>query len=214
MKYKLNRTSKQVEIVYAVWELILFLFIDMSIIIFVDFMLVIPFTDLIYSLVETIDDTIELTTENIYTIYKSVLVIEFLIVLAINIKRRFLYCQMRYKGVYIYNNNFTKFGYGKFYKLNATIPYSEIETCYKARAVDCPPTYRYQYYYLFTYLSKKINKDTSYGYIPPILYGDYDSECVILQLHNKKIVPLPIEDCDGFIEEFERWCSITNNAKK
>lgn len=214
MKYKFNYENKFHSIVQFAYMYYFFIILDITITAIIDAIMFIPFTVFTGEIYMYLESVPEVPKEYTYSLCKIVLVLELLFIVIVEFKRRITFCQLKGNGVLIYNNCFQKFGYGSFVKRCATVPYNQIELCYKAIPTGCPKTYRYQYYYPLSSLKKKIAKDTSYRYIPPIAHGAYDSECVILQLHNKKIVPLPIDDCDGFIEEFKRWCAITNNSKK
>lgn len=135
--------------------------------------------------------------------------VEFVIILIVEIKRRFIYCEFREKGIYVYNNNGVKFGYGNIFKKNAIIPYDEINACYISTGEFVTKSYSALSY--FKRFKNRLLHESKYDYIPAIAYGDFENDCIILELENKKGVVLPIENCEQFIAEYE---SITKQSDK
>lgn len=136
-------------------------------------------------------------------------VIELFIIVVIECIRRNTYVSIDYNGVYVYNNNSVKFGMKQFYKRSATIPFSKITCCYVSVPNNVPRNYRYQYFSAFRNIGRSINSylgnTNNPYYIPAVSRGRYDKECVLLELINGKTVVLPIDECDEFVERFNKY---------
>lgn len=204
MKYRFVYPSNSIKIAdsFIAWVQTVFydfcITVIINILIFLPTLLIIEYT---YVIVMNAD---EVPVSFIKTSYSVIFIIEILFIAFIEIKRRFTYCELKSYGLYIYNNNGMKFGYGNWYKRNATIPYSQIELCYISKADFVPKNYWKQIWFIsmFRYLNRKINKSSTYDYIPAIANGNYKSNCIIIELKNKKAVVLPIDDCDDFLSKY------------
>lgn len=40
---------------------------------------------------------------------------------------------------------------------------------------------------------------------PAIAGGRYDKECILLELNNKRIIVIPIDECEEFLELFNKY---------
>lgn len=198
--YKFKYSSKLREKYNFITLFIALVLIDIGILIVVDFLLFFPIFYIIGLLHELITGIVECPDRVLYSAWISILVIELIIIIIVEIKRRFTYCQIREKGIYIYNNNFAKFGCGSIFKRNATIRYSKIENCYIAIADFVPKNYSWMS--LFKRIHRRILKSEQYDYIPAIADGDFENECIILELKNGKAVVMPIENCEQFLKDY------------
>lgn len=142
-------------------------------------------------------------------LFKLTIIIEVIFIIFIEIKRRSPYVKITPKGVLIYNSNGVHFGLRQYYRLNAVAPYDRIVSCKIGIPVDCPPNYRYQRYntlfMIKRYFDLKHGKDVSYMKEPAIAGGRYDEECILLELDNKRIIVIPIDECSEFLEQFNKY---------
>ena len=110
---------------------------------------------------------------------------------------------------FIHHGNFVHFGLRQTFRMNVNVPYDRIVNCKKGVPVDCPPNYRYTYYSqlrtIKRYVDLKSGKDIPYMTEPAIAGGRYNEECILLELDNKRIIVIPIDECDAFLELFDQY---------
>jgi|GEM_PF-1604943 len=124
-------------------------------------------------------------------------------------KASIYYVELTPKGVFIHHGNFVHFGLRQTFRMNVNVPYDRIVNCKKGVPVDCPPNYRYTYYSqlrtIKRYVDLKSGKDIPYMTEPAIAGGRYNEECILLELDNKRIIVIPIDECDAFLELFDQY---------
>jgi len=75
--------------------------------------------------------------------------------------------------------------------------------------VDCPNNYTYKKYNRFgtneVYFDYRRKVGVTKTKEPAISGGRYDEECVLLELDNKRIIVIPIDECDSFLKLFDQY---------
>lgn len=124
-------------------------------------------------------------------------------------KTSIYYVKITSKGIYLHHGNFVHYGLHQFPTINTTIPFKNIISCKIGIPVDCPPNFRYSYYnhisMIKRYFDIKRGKEVEYMKEPAIAGGRYDEECILLELDNKRIVVIPIDECEEFLELFNQY---------
>lgn len=124
-------------------------------------------------------------------------------------KTSIYYVELTPKGIFIHHGNFSHYGLRQFFRINVNISYARIVNCKIGIPVDCPPNFRYTYYnqlkMIKKYFDLKQGKEVEYMKEPAIAGGRYDEECILLELDNKRIVVIPIDECNEFLELFNQY---------
>lgn len=199
MYYKFTFPNKFTKYFSLIKTFIALFIIDCGVTLLVDILLFLPVlyvTEELYVLIMNVD---EVPSSYLYFCFIGIVLLELVVIIATEIKRRFVYCKFEPKGIYIYNNNFARFGYGKPFKMNVTIPYNKINSCYIANGNFVQKDYRY---WIYNKIKKAFNRD-EYDYMPVIACGDYNNDCIILELKNRNGIVIPIEDCQQFLDEYK-----------
>lgn len=119
------------------------------------------------------------------------------------------YVKIGPNGILIHNCNFIHFGLGQHYRINITVEFKHIVNCKIEIPVDCPKNYSYLMY------SKCGDNKAYYDYRkkvgvmktkePAIAGGRFDEECILLELDNKRIIVIPIDECAEFLDLFNQY---------
>lgn len=124
-------------------------------------------------------------------------------------KTSIYYVKITPKGVYLHHGNFVHYGLHQFPTINTTIPFKNILSCKIGIPVNCPRNFRYTYYNQFymikRYIDLKRGREVEYMKEPAIPGGRYDKECILLELDNKRIIVIPIDECEEFLELFNKY---------
>jgi len=119
------------------------------------------------------------------------------------------YVKIDYRGVKISNYSFLHYGLRQPFRMNVIIPFDRIVGCTSSIPVDCPPNFRYAHYNGREMIARRRNlkrgKDINYIREPALAGGRYDKECVLLELDNKRIIVIPIDECDEFVELLDKY---------
>lgn len=205
MKFKFQYSSKAKEVYSKINLFIGWLIIDIAFTLIIDIILFIPITLIIDKIYTLFTNKIEVPATFSTPILIILGIIELLVIIVIECKRRNVYVKLDSCGVYIYNNNFAKFQSNQWYKLNATLNFCDIADCYSMVPSNVPKNYLYQYLEPIRMTSRRLGLSNAPYYVPAIASGRYDKECVLLELKNSKTVVLPIDNCDKFIELFNKY---------
>lgn len=174
-------------------------------------LLLIAAIDLLFILVFTLfaAEYLPVTEQNIYDCACFVFVIEIFISVFIALKCNKRYVKIGSHGVLIHNSNTEHFGLGQRNRLNVIVPYERVVRCYIEIPVDCPDNYKYKKYNRFganeNYFDYKRKVGVMKTKEPAIAGGRYNEECILLELDNKRIVVIPIDECDAFLELFDQY---------
>lgn len=186
---------------YSLVDSLIALLIDISLFFFI----LLGFGKIYYA----VTGVVEVPSDVSKSILASLVIIELIIIIIIECKRRNTYVSIDYRGVYVYNNNGMKFGVGQWYRRNAVIPFGKIVKCYSEVPKNVPKNYRYQYFAVFKHFARDFNqiigKENSPYYLPAVSRGRFDEECVILELTTGKSVVLPIDECKQFVDLYNQY---------
>lgn len=154
-------------------------------------------------------ESTDFSNEILSAVLKLILLAEAVIIFVLSFKRINPYIKILPKGIFIYNNNFQHFGLCQFHRINITIPYCKIVKCTKEIPIDCPINYNYKAYNYFIenkqYQEYKRRRGSVRIKEPAIAGGRYDEECILLELDNKRIIVIPIDECAEFLDLFNQY---------
>lgn len=152
---------------------------------------------------------LSITEQGIYDFAGLVLVIEFFISIFVALKCNKRYVTISPQGVFIHNSNTEHFGLGQRNRLNVIVPFECIADCFIEIPADCPQNYKYKKYNRFGSNGIYFDYRRKVGVVktkePAISGGRYDEECILLELDNKRIVVIPIDECHEFLELFNQY---------
>lgn len=201
MKYKLQYRSALVKAYHSFLFYLCFALIDLLVIVVINVLFMVS--------AFWVAGYIAITEQNIYDCAYFILVIEIFISVLIALKSNKRYVKIDSKGVLIHNSNTEHFGLGQRNRLNVIVPFERVVGCYIEIPVDCPDNYKYKKYnkfganeIYFDYIRKVGVMKTKE---PAIAGGRYDKECVLLELDNKRIIVIPIDECEEFLELFNQY---------
>lgn len=146
-------------------------------------------------------------------LFRNALYIIAIVALVVDIvtiwKTSIYYVEIKSKGIYLHHGNFVHYGLRQFPTINTIVPFKNIVSYKIGIPVDCPPNFRYTYYnhiYLLKrYFDMKRGKEVEYMKEPALAGGRYDEECVLLELDNKRIIVIPIDECEEFVELLDKY---------
>ena len=201
MKYKLQYRSALVKAYHSFLFYLCFALIDLPAIVVINLLLMVcAFSAARY---------IAIAEQNIFTGAYFVFAIEVFISVLIAIKCNKRYVKIDSQGVLIHNSNTEHFGLRQCSRLNVIVPFNRIVHCYKEIPVDCPNNYRYKKYNKFgandVYFDYKRKVGVTKTKEPAISGGRYSEECVLLELDNKRIIVIPIDECEEFVELLDKY---------
>ncbi len=202
MKFKFQYSSKAKEIYSKINLFIGWIIIDIAFTLIINIILFIPVTLIIDKIYTLFTNKIEVPATFSTPILIVLGIIELIVIIFVECKRRDVYVELNCNGVYIHNNNGMRFQPKQWYKLNASISFYDIVDCYSMTPKNVPKNYLYQYIAPVKNISRHLGLSNNPYYIPAIASGRYSDECVLLELKNGKTIVLPINDCDKFIELF------------
>lgn len=205
MNFKFQYSSKAKEVYSKINLFIGWLIIDIAFTLIIDIILFIPITVIIDKIYTLFTNKIEVPSSFSTPALIILGIIELMVIIVIECKRRNVYVRLYPYGVYICNNNFARFQSNQWYKLNATISFCDIVDCYSMIPSNVPKNYLYQYLEPIKMTSRRFGFSNAPYYVPAIASGRYDEECVLLELKNGKTIVLPIDQCDEFIELFNKY---------
>lgn len=140
---------------------------------------------------------------------KTFLAVEIIVLIIFYTKNSQYYVKIDYRGVKISNYSFLHYGLRQPFRINVIIPFDRIVGCTSSIPVDCPPNFRYAYYNGREMIERRRNlkrgKDVNYIREPALAGGRYDEECVLLELDNKRIIVIPIDECEEFVELLDKY---------
>lgn len=201
MKYKLQYRSALVKAYHSFLFYLCFALIDLLVIVVINVLFMVS--------AFWVAGYIAITEQNIYDCAYFILVIEIFISVLIALKSNKRYVKIDSKGVLIHNSNTEHFGLGQRNRLNVIVPFERVVGCYIEIPVDCPDNYKYKKYnkfganeIYFDYIRKVGVMKTKE---PAIAGGRYDKECILLELDNKRIIVIPIDECEEFLELFNKY---------
>lgn len=212
MKFKLQFSSKGREIYSKINLFFGFFIIDFVFTLIFNMIFFIPVTliiDEVYFILHAGET--EVPEAFSVPILIALAIIELIVIIIAECKKRNVYVRLDYRGVYICNYNLMRFQSNQWYKLNATLKFYDIENCYTMIPIDVPKNYLYQYFEPFRMTSRHLGLSHKPYYVPAIASGRYDEECVLLELKNGKTVVLPIDDCDEFVSLFYEYADKYNS---
>lgn len=202
MKYKLQYKSALVKAYHSLLFYLCFAVIALLPIILINLLFVIVF-DLFA------EEYLHITEQNIYDCACFVLVIEIFISVLIALKYNKRYVKIDSKGVLIHNSNTEHFGLGQRNRLNVIVPFERVVCCYIEIPVDCPDNYKYKKYNRFganeIYFDYRRKVGVMKTKESAIAGGRYNEQCVLLELDNKRIIVIPIDECEEFLELFNKY---------
>lgn len=211
MKYKLKYKSARAKAYHSFLFYLCFSAIALLPIIVIDLLFVIMFA--IFAA-----EHLPITEQNIYDYAYFILVIEIFISVLIALKSNKRYVKMDSKGVLIHNSNTEHFGLGQCNRLNVIVPFERVVGCYIEIPVDCPDNYKYKKYNKFGANEIYFDYIRKVGVMkakePAISGGRYDKECILLELDNKHIIVIPIDECEEFLELFNQYIEKYKELKK
>lgn len=210
MKYKLQYRSALVKAYHSFLFYLCFALIDLLVIVVINVLFMVS--------AFWVAGYIAITEQNIYDCAYFILVIEIFISVLIALKSNKRYVKMDSKGVLIHNSNTEHFGLGQRNRLNVIVPFERVVGCYIEIPVDCPDNYKYKKYnkfganeIYFDYIRKVGVMKTKE---PAIAGGRYDKKCILLELDNKRIIVIPIDECEEFLELFNQYIEKYKELKK
>lgn len=157
----------------------------------------------------TVGKGFPLPEQTVYDISHIFLAVEIIVAVVAQFKMSRCYVKVNPNGVFLHNANYVHFGLSRSMRLNTRIPFGRIVSCRAAVPLDCPEDYDYMNH-------KRLFKDNRYkDYIrkagvvhteePAISGGRYDDRCALLELDTKRIIVIPIDECDMFTESVNRY---------
>lgn len=201
MEYKLQYRSALVKGYHSFLFYLCFAGIDLLAIVIINLLL------MVFAFFVT--GYIAITEQNIYNVAYFVFVIEIFISVLIAFKCNKRYVKIDSQGVLIHNSNTEHYGLRQHNRLNVIVPFDRIVRCYKGIPVDCPDNYMYKKYnrlganeVYFDYRRKVGVMKTKE---PAISGGRFNEECILLELDNKRIIVIPIDECDSFLKLFDQY---------
>lgn len=201
MEYKLQYRSALVKAYHSFLFYLCFAGIDLLAIVIINLLL------MVFAFCVT--GYIAITAQNIYNVAYFVFVIEIFISVLIAFKCNKRYVKIDSQGVLIHNSNTEHYGLRQRNRLNVIVPFNRIVRCYKEIPVDCPNNYTYKKYNRFganeVYFDYRRKVGVTKTKEPSISGGRYDEECVLLELDNKRIIVIPIDECDSFLKLFDQY---------
>lgn len=168
---------------------------------------------LVVTIVAILSDTISLYYFSIF-----VFVLGFLLALFIALYSNKRYIKISSKGILIHNGNTIHFGLRQQFRFNTMVSFDRIKKCYIEIPIDCPKTYSYL-------INKKFGgNDEYFDYIrkagviktkePALAGGRYDEKCILLELDNKRIIVITIDECEKFLELFNQYIEKYNELRR
>lgn len=202
MKFKLRYSSVLKEFFYA-----LFIFIITAP--FMAAAVFIIYLFFVFAFGLTVGKVFQLPEQTVYDISHIFLAVEIIAAVAAQFKMSRCYVKVNHNGVFLHNANYVHFGLSQSIRLNTRIPFGRIVSCRSAVPLDCPEDYDYMN-------NKRLFKDNRYkDYIrkagvvnteePAIPGGRYDDRCALLELDTKRIIVIPLDECDIFTETVIRY---------
>lgn len=215
MKYKLHYKNTYQTIHMGIISYIGSLSIDVLVTLAVDIIAIFSIYFVLYAINKGVDN-IDITIEQFLQALKVTSIAEAIIILLVNIKKQFIYCEFRHNGLFLYTNNDLATGYRRKFSRNSLIPYSEIVSVKKTVNHNVPETYSagYRFNSALLFVKRKMNIEAENQIVPAIAFGDFSGECIAVELKNHKTLYLPIRECDKFIEEYKKLKNIIDESAK
>ncbi len=202
MKYKLKYKSALAKIYHSLLFYLCFAVIALLLFLVIDLLFLIVFS--LFAV-----KYLPVTEQGIYDFARLVLVIETFISVLIALKLNKRYVKIGSQGVLIHNSNTEHFGLGQRNRLNVIVPFEHIVCCYIEIPFDCPDNYKYKKYNRFganeIYFDYRRKVGVMKTKEPAISGGRYDEENILLELDNKRIIVIPIDECKEFLELLDRY---------
>lgn len=149
---------------------------------------------------------------------KFVFILEILTALFIALCSNKRYIKISSKGILIHNGNTIHFGLRQQFRFNTMVSFDRIKKCYIEIPIDCPKTYSYLIYKKFGGNDEYFDYIRKAGIIktkePALADGRYDEKCILLELDNKRIIVIPIDECEKFLELFNQYIEKYNELQK
>lgn len=168
---------------------------------------------LVVIIVAVLSDAISLYYFSIF-----IFVLEFLLALFIALYSNKRYIKISSKGILIHNGNTIHFGLRQQFRFNTMVSFDRIKKCYIEIPIDCPKTYSYLIYKKFGGNDEYFDYIRKAGVIktkePALAGGRYDEKCILLELDNKRIIVIPIDECEKFLELFNQYIEKYNELQK
>lgn len=215
MKFEMYYDDKKSKVKQSITWFILNFIIDASIAVFVDIAVFIVY---IFTADEFADFlrlfSVKLSEWFIDTNFiPFVIVLQTIIITAVEIKRRKVYVKITPRGVIVHNGNGQRFGIIQLYKPYAMIKYKHIISCYISTPYDMLPEVKYIPHLYLKIINRHKHIKRPY-LIPAISYGRYDSPCVYIELDTNMIAVLPINERSEFLELFNQYFEKYNELQK
>lgn len=221
MRFKLQYDSKIKQIGYKFahfWSFSLFFMIPFGIVLFVAFFSLMILLIKLQSAGVHLFIIGELNDDTAKPIFWIMFVIGLILVYYIIWRTSIFYVELTPKGVFIHHGNFMHFGLHQFLRINVNVPYNRIVSCKIGIPVDCPRNYRYtrynQLFMIIRYFDLKHGREVEYMKEPALAGGRYDEKCILLELDNKRIIVIPIDECEKFLELFNQYIEKYNELQK
>lgn len=138
------------------------------------------------------------------------IVLQTIAIICIEIKRREVYVKITSKGIIVHNGNGERFGLIQLYKPYTIIKYKHIISCYISTPYDILPEVKYLTYWHVQNTFRNIrgqNYIKKPYLIPAIYYGRYNVPCIYIELDTNMVAVLAIDNCDEFLEIFNKFFS-------
>lgn len=210
MKYKLQYRSALVKAYHSFLFYLCFALIDLLVIVVINVLFMVS--------AFWVAGYIAITEQNIFDGAYFVFTIEIFISFFIAFKCNKRYVKVDSQGVLIHNSNTEHYGLRQCNRLNVIVPFNRIVRCYKEIPVDCPNNYTYKKYNRFGANEIYFDYIRKVGVMkakePAISGGRYDKECILLELDNKHIIVIPIDECEEFLELFNQYIEKYKELKK
>lgn len=142
------------------------------------------------------------------------LVAQLIYVLLNQFRKREPYVFINRAGITLHARNFENYGIGVFPKQDIFIAYDEIKDCYISVPYTMEKNIGFAYKNMLTdatdFFKGRIgfrHKTEQPHILPSIADGRYDCKCVLVRLHNKYTIVLPIDNCEQFLQSFKKYSS-------
>lgn len=212
MRFKLQYDSKVKQIGYKFahfWIMTMMLWIPFAIALFASYYVLLAILEKLQSAGVHLLLIGEVNDDTAKPIFWIMFVIGLILFYYIIWRTSNFYVELTPKGVFIHHSNFSHFGLHQFLRMNVNVPYKRIVDCKIGIPVDCPRNYRYtrynQLYLLIRYFDLKHGREVGYMKEPALAGGRYDEKCILLELDNKRIIVIPIDECEKFLELLNQY---------